>query len=234
MVKHSYLVMNFRVQYLLLNIYLCYFHDKCIQFSLAAFCRGSDLYKISPPAFLKPSTTVADIIVDGQSVSYVCRNSSLLIPEELDDDSNFVLEVTCFDGTFEVPRNWPPEKCIENVTCVDFPEPPVHTELLRADHNKEMRPGDMAYFVCKNPEMLLKPNGSNMFSASCGQAKLSTIIWPNCTLEPVCVDIPEPSNESLLTRGNTETMVKIGEYVRYECKNKELFFETPNEVSIPL
>ena len=70
-----------------------------------------------------------------------------------------------------------------------------------------------------------------MFSASCAQAQSSTMNWPNCTIDPVCDNIPEPSNESLLIRVNNENMVKIGDYVRYECKNKDNFFETPTEVS---
>ena len=79
--------------------------------------------------------------------------------------------------------------------------------------------------------MLLKPNGTNMFSASCAQAQVSNIVWPNCTLDPVCDNIPEPSNQSLLIRLTHENNIKIGEYVNYECKNKEKFFETPTEVS---
>ena len=139
-----------------------------------------------------------------------------MIPEELDDDSNFVLEVTCSDGSFEVPKNWPPEQCTANVSCAHFPEPPVHAKLVRAGRCKEMRPGDMAYFVCQNTEMLLKPNGTNMFSASCDQARVSNIMWPNCTLDPVCVMplclaqcptekvLPEIQNMILDTQSRTE------------------------------
>ena len=75
-----------------------------LRFFVAAFCKGKDLKEISPPAFLTTTTNEDDIIMDGQSVNYTCVDPSLLIPEELDEDSNFVLEILCLNGKFEPPE----------------------------------------------------------------------------------------------------------------------------------
>ena len=80
--------------------------------------------------------------------------------------------------------------------------------------------------------MVLKPSGTNMFSSIANKLQQSDMIWPNCTEEPVCNKVPTPSNESLLVKANQANEVKVGEFVTYECKNKEEFFSTPDEVNI--
>ena len=200
---------------------------------IAGLCTKEDLSLIDAPEFLKTSRSIQDIYQDGQSVKYVCRNSSLLVPEELDKDSNFAIDIICSNGIFKVPENWPPKECIPDTTCKSFPKPPALTELLRVDRKKKMRLYDEAYFVCRSSEMVIKPKGTNMFSATCNDATLSEIEWPNCTYDPVCIEIPVPSNESLLVKANRNQKVKLGEYVTYECENKEEYFATPDEVSIP-
>ena len=195
-------------------------------------CTKKDLSLIDAPKFLKSSRAIQDIYLDGQSVKYVCRNSTLLVPDEFDKDSNFAIDIICSNGMFHVPENWPPIECVSDTTCKKFPQPPTHTELVRVDRKKKMRLQDKAYFVCRSSEMVIKPNGTNMFSATCSEAALSRIEWPNCTYDPMCNEIPIPSNESLLVRATENTRVKLGEYVKYECKNKEKYFATPDEVSI--
>ena len=101
---------------------------------VAAFCKGKDLKEISLPAFLTTTTNEDDIIMDGESVNYTCGDPSLLIPGDLDEDSNFVLEILCLNGKFETPeKHWPPSKCVANQTCTKFPDPPMYTNLVRKD-----------------------------------------------------------------------------------------------------
>ena len=197
-----------------------------------AFCTKEDLSEINPPDFLMTTGMVNDIIPDGKSIKYVCRNDSLMVPDELDEDSNFSIDVVCSNGTFKVPRLWPPAECVLDTTCKHFPNPPQYSNLVRMDEKQRLRAKDKAYFVCKNPtEMIITLTGTNMFSASCNESKLSSIQWPNCTYDPVCDDIPSPSNDSLLVLSKSGIKVKLGEYVKYECKNKKEFFAIPDEVS---
>ena len=173
-------------------------------------------------------TTYEDIIPDGHSINFVCKNSSLLVPEEFDEDLNFAIDIICSNGTYTLSENWPPTECIEEASCSNFPEPPPHTHLERIDKKKKMRLNDFAYFVCERADMIIQPSGNNMFSPSCHESMTSNIVWPNCTVDPICSHLPTPSNDSLLVRSNTDVMVKIGEYVKYECRDRDKFFATPN------
>ena len=156
-----------------------------------------------------------------------------MIAKEFDLDSNFALEVPCIDGKFILPNNsWPADGCVENNTCYNFPSPPAHTNLVRADHRILLRADDKAYFVCNHTEMVIAAEGTNMFELSCGTSRQSEISWPNCTWEPLCYDIPTPSNESLLVRTTNSDKVKLGDFVVYECKNKEKYFHMPDEVTM--
>ena len=109
-----------------------------------------------------------------------------------------------------------------DTTCENFPEPPDYTNLVRADEKQRLRLNDRAYFLCSNPiEMVISVTGTNMFSATCNDSKASTIDWQNCTYDPVCDSMPLPSNDSELILSYPNTKVKLGQYVRYECKNKK-------------
>ena len=197
-----------------------------------AFCTKEDLSEINPPDFLITTGIINDIVPDGKSVKYVCRNDSLIVPDELDKDSNFAIDIVCLNGTFKVPDLWPPTECVLDTTCNTFSYPPEYTNLVRTDKKQRLRVNDKAYFVCKNPtEMIITKTGTNMFSASCNETKIPSIQWPNCTYDPVCDDIPSPSNDSLLVWSKPGFKAKLGEYVKYECKNKTEFFAIPDEVS---
>ena len=184
---------------------------------------------------MKTKKDYPDQMQDGESVQFVCQNDSLIVPDELDEDSNFAIDVVCSNGTFKPPNLWPPMECVLDTTCDTFPNPPKFTNLVRADSKQRLRLNDRAYFLCKNPkEMIINSTGLNMFSASCNETKVSSIEWPNCTYDPVCDDLPSPSNESLLRLSNPDIKVKLGEYLKYECKNRKEFFAVPDEVSCKL
>ena len=51
--------------------------------------------------------------------------------------------------------------------------------------------------------------------------------WPKCIRETECVDLPLPTDESRLQKSpKIGDSVKIGEYVRYTCIDKDLYHET--------
>lgn len=52
-------------------------------------------------------------------------------------------------------------------------------------------------------------------------------IWPQCVIEPICDQLPTPSEESMLEKTTVEDSVKLGEYVEYGCIRRSEFFETP-------
>ena len=62
-------------------------------YSTDAFCSKDTLSKIKPPIFLKTKKDYPDQMQDGESVQYVCKNDSLIVPDELDGDSNFAIDV---------------------------------------------------------------------------------------------------------------------------------------------
>ena len=199
---------------------------------LAVVCTSDALFDINPPTFLITSTTSNDVVVDGQYIRYVCRNTSLVVPEQFDQDRNLAIDIICRNGTYKLPKNWPPTDCIEYYDWDELTKPPEYTKLIRVKTENKTRPHDLEYFTCESPEMVLKPSGSNMFSSTADKLQQSDMIWPNCTEEPVCNEIPTPSNESLLVNANQVNEVKVGEFVTYECRNKEEFFSTPDEVNI--
>ena len=58
-----------------------------------------------------------------------------MLPFEVDQDSNFKLEVYCIDGAFKAPI-WP-EECAEEKVCSVIPESPENEiRLIRADNRK--------------------------------------------------------------------------------------------------
>ena len=178
------------------------------------------------------STTSTDVVVDGQYIRYVCRNTSLVVPEQFDQDRNLAIDIICRNGTYKLPMNWPPTDCIEYYDWDELTKPPDYSKLIRVKKENKTRPHDLEYFACESPEMVLKPSGSNMFSSTADKLQQSSMMWPNCTEEPVCNKVPTPSNESLLVKANQANEVKVGEFVTYECRNKEEFFSTPDEVNI--
>ena len=51
--------------------------------------------------------------------------------------------------------------------------------------------------------------------------------WPKCIRETECVELPLPTDESRLQKSpKIGDSVKIGEYVRYTCIDKDLYHET--------
>ena len=42
-----------------------------------------------------------DIIIAGMSINFYCQQESKMLPFEVDQDSNFLLEVYCVDGEFQ-------------------------------------------------------------------------------------------------------------------------------------
>ena len=56
---------------------------------------------IKPPDFLKTDMSADDIIIAGMSINFYCQQESKMLPFEVDQDSNFLLEVYCVDGEFQ-------------------------------------------------------------------------------------------------------------------------------------
>ena len=56
---------------------------------------------INPPGFLKTDMSANDIIIAGMSINFYCQQDGKMLPFEVDQDSNFLLEVYCVDGEFQ-------------------------------------------------------------------------------------------------------------------------------------
>ena len=161
-----------------------------------------------------------------------------------------MLEITCIDGSFEVPTAGLSSnpQCIDSssgtIVCNSPPPPPAYSGLEYVFTGKiKFRPGEKAYYVCTNPEAIIQSNnGTNMFEVTCpdpinGQYNFdsdlaSGIGWPNCTVEPVCDILPDPPANTKLIKATKGDKVRLGENVVYECKDKAKYWETPNYVSV--
>ena len=92
------------------------------------------------PNFLEHDMAPTDIIIAGTNINFWCPEGKML-PEEVDQDSNFALEVYCIDGEFQAPA-WPSE-CVDEVVCTTIPIPPTggnHSiPFERADNQTKYR-----------------------------------------------------------------------------------------------
>ena len=114
--------------------------------------------------------SLPDVILDGQSISYSCSTTGQVIPigsEAWDPDSNGKIEVTCINGAFKLPDGFElpldPPACVQFTLCSSRPTPPEASGLEYIDINKDKyRPGEKAYYVCKDSEAIIKPNGTRI------------------------------------------------------------------------
>ena len=191
------------------------------------------------------TSTLPDVILSGQSIAYSCSQTQYMLPvgsEAWDPESNGLLEVTCIDGVFEKPQgvSGDPPSCVESssIICNSRPEPPTNSELEHVDTGKnKYRPGEKAYYVCKNNASIIQPNGTNVFDIACqeGVYNFNTdlaneIGWPNCTVEPICDNLPDPPESTHMIRATKGSTVRLGEHVVYECAQKDKYWETPAAV----
>ena len=70
-------------------------------FISGAQCTYEDMENINPPGFLKTDMSANDIIIAGMSINFYCKQDGKMLPFEVDQDSNFLLEVYCVDGEFQ-------------------------------------------------------------------------------------------------------------------------------------
>ena len=186
-------------------------------------------------------------MLSGQSLVYECSDSQDLIPESLDPDSNGKLEITCIDGSFEIPATLASSQCIDAqsatpnyIACNAPPAPPDNSKLSRVVTEKtKFRADEKVYYVCENKEAVILPNGTNMFEIACPNPigvhydfNPSAIVWPSCTLEATCDNLPNPPASTFLIRATKGDSVRLGDHVVYECKDKAKYWETPNYVSM--
>ena len=68
---------------------------------LGGYCKYEDLVSINPPSFLSPDIGPTDVIPSSQYLSYTCNEDGTMLPNAIDPDSNFALEVNCVEGSFE-------------------------------------------------------------------------------------------------------------------------------------
>ena len=96
---------------------------------------------ISPPEFLTPDIELGEVVPSSQYLSYTCTDPDLMLPNSVDLDSNFALEVFCVDGKYKWPL-WP-EQCVPESVCTTIPNPPnVEIPLVRADNRTKYRAGE--------------------------------------------------------------------------------------------
>ena len=186
-------------------------------------------------------TTLPNVILSGQTVGYKCSAAQTMIPvghEAWDPESDGMIDVTCIDGTFEQPTAGTPPSCVDssNIECNSRPEPPSSSGLEYQNVKSKYRPDENAYYVCKNNESIIQPNGTTLFSIPCetGVYNFNADLaagdgWPECTVEPICVDLIEPPVESLMIKATKGDSVRLGDHVVYECAKKHLFWETKDQ-----
>jgi hypothetical protein len=213
----------------------------CLFFNPEAICASS----ILPSWTGYQYESLPDVILDGQSIAYSCSQTQEMIPvgsEAWDPDSNGKVEVTCINGAFELPPgvSGNPPACVQSngIICNSRPSPPESTELEYIDINKvKFRPGEKAYYVCKNGEAIIRPNGTNMFEIPCevGVYNFNTDLadgtgWPTCQIEPICDNLPNPPEASQMIKATEGDSVRLGDYVVYECEKKDEYWEIPTGV----
>eukprot|EP00094_Tigriopus_californicus_P010586 TCALIF_10213-PA protein Name:"Protein of unknown function" AED:0.03 eAED:0.03 QI:9/0.8/0.81/1/1/1/16/76/1266 len=195
----------------------------------AADCKGETLPNLLAPSFMTTSTSSSDLVPSGQQIQYKCSNPGEMLPFEFDHDSNFALEVNCVDGAFIRPV-WP-QACVVESLCSVVPNPPDGTQginLIRQDNRTQFRHGEFAYFACQNPVAVLDDDsGRNVYEIEClSDGTFGNVQWPNCYLEPTCTNLPDPPVSSKMVRATKTTSVKLGDYVLFECAEKDKFYET--------
>lgn len=158
--------------------------------------------------------------------------------EAWDPESDGMINVTCSDGAFERPKAGDPPPCVpsSNIECNSRPEPPEVAGLEYQNIKAKYRPGENAYYVCKNNESIIQPNGTTMFPIPCQEGVYNFDAdlaagngWPSCTVEPKCVDLPEPPEASLMIKATDGDSVRLGDHAVYECAKKHLFWETKDQ-----
>jgi hypothetical protein len=114
---------------------------------LGSVCKYEDLATMSPspPDFMTPNIQAGDVISAGLHVTYTCITENTMVPFDVDQDSNYAMEVFCVDGNFIAPI-WPTE-CITEAVCTTVPTPT--STLERSDNRTKFRAGEFAYFTCK-------------------------------------------------------------------------------------
>ena len=71
-----------------------------------------------------------------------------MLPNSVDLDSNFALEVDCVDGKYIAPL-WP-EQCEPEAVCSTIPNPPdADIVLVRADNGTKYRAGEQVKIIGK-------------------------------------------------------------------------------------
>ena len=161
-----------------------------------------------------------------------------MLPVEVDQDSNFALEIFCIDGSFQAPSIWPSE-CQELKVCSAIPEPPeADIKLVKAHNRTQFRDGEFVYYTCQDPKAIVLDeyaSGLNTWSLLCDLSSEdevdfpAEIDWPSCYRETECTDLPSPSEESRLQLAPyIGDSVRIGDFIRYSCIDKALFHETPD------
>ena len=109
-----------------------------LNYFLGAYCTFEDLSTISPPDFLTPDIGLGEVVPSSQYLSYTCTESDLMLPNSVDLDSNFALEVDCVDGKYIAPL-WP-EQCEPEAVCSTIPDlPDAEIPLVRADNRTKYR-----------------------------------------------------------------------------------------------
>ena len=107
------------------------------------------------PTWTGYDKTIPSVILSGQTIGYTCSGAQSMIPvgeEAWDPESDGSIDVTCIDGAFEQPKDGTPPPCVTstNIECNSRPEPPANTELEYQNIKPKYRPGEHAYYVCKN------------------------------------------------------------------------------------
>ena len=103
---------------------------------------------ISAPDFLTTNLKFGEVVPSSQSLSYTCTDSDKMLPNSVDLDSNFALEVDCVDGKYIAPL-WP-EQCEPEAVCSTIPNPPdADIVLVRADNGTKYRAGEQVKIIGK-------------------------------------------------------------------------------------
>ena len=93
----------------------------------------------------------------------------------------------------------------------------------------------MAYFICEDSKAQVNDDsGLNTWGLMCDLSNFvdfpstEEVEWPQCVRDTECANLPQPSEESRLQKAEyIGESVRIGEYIRYVCIDKDLFYETP-------
>lgn len=203
---------------------------------LGAQCTKADYLAMNPPDFLVTTLTDDDVIPSGLYISLTCPIGTML-PYDVDQDSNFELEVFCIDGSFQPPI-WPSE-CQAREVCESVPIPPDvdgGIKLMRADNRTQFRNQEWVYFICEDPRAIVQDpdeSGLNTWGLKCDLDNnvdfliSEEISWPECIKDTECTNFQDPTAESgLELSALTSQSVRIGEYIRYTCIRKNEFYET--------